>query len=874
MVLVLLLVGAGTSMAASREDRLYTTALQAFNDKLYSVAEVRLNQYVQNYRKSTNAPAALLFLAQAEYYLKEYGAVTNRLSDPAALARAVAAGLGDRYDYWRAEALFALGDVAAAADTFAGLSKQFPKSPLAVSAAVEAAAAYAKLGRWQETDHLLDDSNSVFQTTARLAGPDEQIANGRLLQSESKCVQQDYSAAIRALDLLTPSTLTPEQNWKRTYLLYRSHIGQNELTPALTAASNLVEIARAGAGRGDIWTTNLAESLICQARVLERLGNLDAAIAVQTNNLAAGVPAAYQQQAILKLAELALAQNNLTNAEATLENYLAAFPDSPAAPVARLTLGRLHLRDFIADPSATNQLVIAEVKLDEFLSTATNGPLVGEGYLARGWCDWLTAQATDETGDTNVVSAQEYAASFTNFLAATRYLPADSEDWAVAKFKMGDAQFAVTNYAGAITNYQAVRDASAEQPAVAASLAGRADYQILRARLALGDLSQVDGLVSQLVDRFSTNASAESGLLLAGQGFSDFYLPGHARDLFREFSVKYPNSPLRPAVEFAVARTYEREQNWNAAATNDEAWLKAHADNSLRPQVAYDHSWVVSQGGNESQAFEMFTNFVTEYPSNNLTPFAYWWIGAHYFRLGGTNLLDAERTYQVIFQDFPTNELAPPAELMAARAAIGRFNYQQAIRSYLDPLLKDANCPERLATQAKFAYCEALRGMNDTNYLANLQLATNLLSQIYDRYPTNEPGALAWCETGDCDYDMGAYDAATNAYAQVLTFPSVSVPLRNRAEVGMAVVLKKKAEGLPPDDQRPLLSLALQFCTDVLYTREAVADEFWTKEAGIQALPLMMTLKEGDVNRFFDRLEHWLPQAKDALEKKRASLGD
>jgi len=139
---------------------------------------------------------------------------------------------------------------------------------------------------------------------------------------------------------------------------------------------------------------------------------------------------------------------------------------------------------------------------------------------------------------------------------------------------------------------------------------------------------------------------------------------------------------------------------------------------------------------------------------------------------------------------------------------------------------------------------------------------------------TNIVGALAWSKTGDCDLQMGALDAATNAYAQVLSSPSASQELRNQAEVGLGTVLEKKAESLPPDAQRPLLALALNYYADVLYTTNLIGDAFWTKKAGLRALPLMMILKEGDRNKFFDTLERWLPPLKDILEKKRAALAD
>ena len=54
-----------------------------------------------------------------------------------------------------------------------------------------------------------------------------------------------------------------------------------------------------------------------------------------------------------------------------------------------------------------------------------------------------------------------------------------------------------------------------------------------------------------------------------------------------------------------------------------------------------------------------------------------------------------------------------------------------------------------------------------------------------------------------------------------------------------------------------------------------MADPFWVKKAGLQALPLVeLPALSGvaDPGKFFNDLETLFPQAKDSLEKKRAIL--
>ena len=122
--------------------------------------------------------------------------------------------------------------------------------------------------------------------------------------------------------------------------------------------------------------------------------------------------------------------------------------------------------------------------------------------------------------------------------------------------------------------------------------------------------------------------------------------------------------------------------------------------------------------------------------------------------------------------------------------------------------------------------------------------------------------------------------AATNAYAQVFnsTAPA-NISARSQAQIGFGIALEKKAALATGTNQTALLQLALDNYLDVFDTslgknlRDGeVADPFWVKKAGLQALPLVEALGVADPGKFFDHLERLFPQLKDSLEKKRAAL--
>jgi predicted negative regulator of RcsB-dependent stress response len=336
---------------------------------------------------------------------------------------------------------------------------------------------------------------------------------------------------------------------------------------------------------------------------------------------------------------------------------------------------------------------------------------------------------------------------------------------------------------------------------------------------------------------------------------------------------------LQPQVGLAVARTFERETNWLAAITNYENWLQAFPTNDLRWQAEYARAWATFQAGEETNASALFAAFVAQFPTNELAPLAQWWVADYFFRRDNFN--SAETNYEAVYQNpaWQNSPLVYPAQLMAARAAMGRLGFLDA-KNYLTQLL--TNCPAALKTQAMFAYGSVLMRLEpaDTNQpLANFGLATNVFASLYTDNATNELGALAANALGDAAVQLGDFAAATNAYQLAANSPFAGPGPRSRARVGLGLALEKQAALLTPEARPPLLQRALDDYCDVFYSPDDTADAFWTKKAGLQALSLMIALKDGDAaarlqraNALITRLEGWFPQLKDSLEKKRLAL--
>ena len=861
LILFALILSDGQIFAANstEEQRAYAAAVSAFQDGMWNRAETEFGQFKNDYPNSTNAPMAVLLEAQAEF---RQGGFTNAIAKlTGAISMAKAGVLADQYVYWAGEARFANSNFLAAAEIFSSLPQKFPESPLRLRAVVEAASAYMQLTNWPQMSVLLEETNGVFQRAAQLDPGNELVARGRLLLAQAKFALKDFGGTSAVLESLNSQTLKPELDWQRAYLLYQVKFATVDMEAALASVTNMLQIARLE-DNGDL----CAESVALEAGILEKLDRPSEAIAAYQENLTNNAPEEQQREAILKIAGLSIAQRQSASAELKLENFLAQFTNSPATDVALLTLGELYLKDYATQPAtATNQLQEAQGLFDKFLGAFTNSPLAGKAYLDRGWCEWL---------------AEKYPESFDDFKsAAEKLLP--SEDLAVARFKMGDALFAKKDFAGARANYRTVLDDFAEYPAVVQTLGDRALYQILRADLELGDVAGAGNVLAQISKNDSTGEMAQTSGLLLGESLLDLRSPAGARAQFEKIEGQFPDSPLRPQVELAIAHTYESEQEWAVAIEKYEGWLKNFPTNSLQPQADYALALANFQARNETNAFTQFTNFVARFPTNNLAPQAQWWVADSFYSAG--DFVNAEKNYKYIFQNtnWQDSPLIYPAQMMAGRAAVGRLGYSDAI-GYFMSLVDDTNCLVDLRVQARFAWGGALMQMpsaDTNNPLENFSAATNVFGQIVQMYPTNELGAFAQIEIGKCDLQLTNFDAATNAYAQVFNSTNTDISTRSEAKIGFGIVLEKMAASTTGTGQTNLLNQALDSYHDVIneneYNKEhgLPFDEFWLKKVYLQAVPLVGMFYDVDtLRKFYTGMETALPQLTDLIGKKIAAL--
>lgn len=834
---VLALTGLRTEAAlfGGGEVKAYASAREAYRLKMWDRAERELAEFIKEYPKSESVAEAVWYQAQAQFEQRKYDAAITLLQ-----ARLGEAGnLTDQYLYWLGQAQFAAGNFPEAAETFGKLSREHPTSPRRLEAAVNEAAALAHLEQWTNVVTLLKRADGAFRQAELGAKGSELASRGFLLLAEAQLMLKDYPSAEVALTKVG-SGLPPDLEWKRRFLLCRTLVAANRPEDAERESAGLITAAE-GLVQNPNQMSLVADSVVFRADLLEQLGRKEEAMAMLRRNFT-NAPVARQRQALTRVTALAIQQGQIPEAMQTLDSYLEQFTNAAAADVALVTLGELHLKQAVAvgqpnpgEPGAVDHLALATNCFQRAISRFPGSIYVGQARLNLGWCYWAQSN---------------YAASEAAFDLAVKRLPLSGER-AVAQFKLADAQFVQSNYPAALANYREVLQVMTNWPAVNGALRTAASYQALRASLELTNAAGAEEAMREILKDDSASAEAIGSVLLVAQAYVDANAPVEAQRLFGEFTLQFPESELRPEVELLVARLREEQGQWAKAGAAYDAWLGRYETNHLRAQVEFQRALAAAGAGELTNALERFTNFVAQYPTQELAWRAQWWVADYYYGRG--DFVAAGINYKELFTRWPKSELAYEAKMMAGRAAVGKYGYEDAIEHFTS-LTLDTNCPAGLWAQAMSALGGALMRQppKGTNKLANLEEALKVYKVLAEtavkRNPTNESTAAAWGELGNCALQLQDYLTASNAYQQAMSYPSASVATRCLGRLGLAIVLEKQAGLLPGPGAAELLRQAREHDRDVYFgnflAEGEVLDTLTKKKAGLEVARLSELLNE------------------------------
>jgi TolA-binding protein len=848
-LLIVLHSTSALSAATPEERRAFDAALKAFQDGVlgYERAEREFDEFIKAYPMSERRNEAVLRQAQSRYYMTNAAGAASLLSTNLAQA----GKLADEYQFWLGEALFLGGRFAPAAEAYAKLATGFPSSPHLLAASYNEALCRSKLGEPRKVVELLQRATGAFQRAARSRPRDEWVARGGLLLAETHLDLRDFKAGEAALNFPASVQLAPDLAWRRQYLLCRLQSADNRDEAALAGTTALLSLATAAKN-----PRYSAESVSMRAGQLAKLKRHDEAVAAYSINLSTNAPPEFRRQALLRNIELTFEQNKIADTIRMLEDFSAQQPNDPALDVAQVTLGELRLKEYftLADasanapppPAATNLLLMALTNSARVINAYTNSPLLARAHYTRGWVLWNQGREGDSLGD---------------FRVAAERLP-HSEEQAIARFKLAEAQSVQKDFTNAAANFALVVAHFEDLPRVKESLFDLALYKLMRAAIAAGDLKSAEVAVAKILRWYPDSFFADRGKLLLGQAFNHDGKPAEARAHFEDVLRHLPNSPLAPAVQLAIARTFKQEFNWPAAAAKLDDWVTRFRTNAALPDVEYERAWLNHQAGNATNALALFTSFIARFPLHTNAPLAQVWVGNHHYNAGAYDL--AEAGYQRVFQN--TNwaglPLAAEARLDAGRAAMMRRGYKDSTNYFLT-ILNDDRHPADLRQRAYFALGDVYSS-GELDGIDRFGDAINAWAKI-----TNALAPLALGRIGSAHFARAAtspdpqthYQNATNALLKAMHWPGADATARGNAEVVLALALEKLKR--PRDAVDRLLNVV--YGTN-LQDGES-PDTAAMKAAGLEAGRILESLQSwAEAIKLYERLHGLFPPLRTQLE--------
>src|SRR5262245_44844408 len=234
-LLVVLLIAEPRLLAApSPEERAFKDAEKSFHDMIWDRAEAELANFVLVYTNSPRVAQALLFQGEARFWQSNYVGAIALLTDN----QNQAGPLADEFRFWIAESRLHRGEFKTAADTFASLVRDFPNSPRRLRAVVEEASARSELEQWSQVINLLEQTNEVFESSARTNAPADLLADGFLLLAQAHLAVNNPQAAELVLERLAKLPLDAATDWHRSYLLCRIKLAESRPEQALANVTN------------------------------------------------------------------------------------------------------------------------------------------------------------------------------------------------------------------------------------------------------------------------------------------------------------------------------------------------------------------------------------------------------------------------------------------------------------------------------------------------------------------------------------------------------------------------------------------------------------------------------------------------------------
>jgi TolA-binding protein len=851
-VWLLCLMSAWPSRAASGgEDRQWNSAKQWLSQGAWKDAESKFSDFTNKYPGSIHAAEAVMYQAQARYHLAESktwndaAGKTWSYNDVVSLLTSQfdrAGSLAGRYLYEIGAAQFANGDYRNAAVTYDQLAAGYDE--FRAEALFHEADCYDQA---RDTSRVIStlSGNSAFQQLVRTNAANEWVTRSLFLLAETQLAQDDATAALATVAALPAQSPGSELEWKVQYLLAHCNLAAHHADAALENGTNLLAAAQTNGAWLIPSEMTLGEIHLTLGQTDEAISNYEAVLNGDANtNLDRD-----EQNALRNVVGLELQSGRTDAATNFLNKFLKRFPDEQGSGDYQLQLGKLELWQYYGSLPTNLPALLADAEKNfEDVLQDTNSELEGEAEFNLGWSLW---------------AEQKYPESSVAFSNAVRALPV-GEDRAVALFKLGDTQYQLKDFDDAISNYQAMIDGYSYFAEVSNSLVEPAWYQILRAATEKPDrdLAIATNAMSRILTDFPNGTFGQPSVLLMGLAEKD---PAASRATFEEFVKQWPDSPLRPDVDLAIAQTYYLSGDWTNAIDDYRTWISTYPGNSALPTADYNLGISMYQSHDDSNAFVVLSDFVGVYTNSELWPRAQFWI-AKYLQSQG-KLVPAEQSFaMVVASPQVDRDLKYQALMEEGLSAEARSSQSHDAAQDFSAIISDTNAPPRLQLAARAELAHFYTISATAGDLTPITQAIDTYQAVATNQIDPRLAAQAWMGIGDCYYQLAVaapsnYLSASNAYATVIRESGATAGDRAEAELRIARVLEGLASSTAGSRERnDLLAAAVSHCRIVINGDYLGAGESNSldqiAQAGFEAGSLLEQLGKWDeANRLYRHLQ-------------------
>ena len=713
----------------------------ALEDELYKVAERELERCLKMAAAidadSRLTSEAVVLLARLQLEQGRSERLLDFLKEKRRWMKKAAPGT---FEFWRALALYEIGDAVRALASLEGFAERFPASEYRSRAVRLRAWCFLKLEKRKQAldafaqydrehpdadgavENLLDwgraliagerlrEAIKVLERVPADAEPG-MIASANMWLARIHLKEGQWHAAVERLESISPEDpIDPDIRAEVWFALADAHQGTNALEDAAAALSKGLEFAR---------------RKMAGAR---------------------------------KLGLLKLSTGEIEHGVALLKSFVTDAPENPLASELQLKLSDALLQ------AGDSKSSFAEYQY--YVETFTNATGVAEACRGRGWA---------------LLGLARLSEAATSFERAYELLN-DADARVECLYKAGDAHFLNGQFKQASSKYKRLIE---EYPD--ADVAPRASFQLGESLAKANDMEAAEAAFLRLAEKHALHPLAEESLLRVGDLRRESGRFVGAAESYSLVMDAYTNGACFAKAMLGRGLARYRLYRFAEALQDFENVVARYGDGDpqieeTRYWIAMCHYWL----GNSDQSESLSRAFLAAYPDSRFTPRVLFWLGKQAYNNG--EFMKAEKQFIDFYEGHAEHEDAESALLWAGRAAASRKDYLRAnelFRKLLQEHPGSAYVPDTRYEQG-----------NALVALANYPEAILVFQEIINNHPEYDQIPETWLRTADSQFNMGPsdderYQAAINAYHAAAEHPDAGVDLKLHAEYKVGRCLQK-----------------------------------------------------------------------------------